>query len=72
MIGGETINGFEKCRRRAGLTQVGAAQAIGVAQGTISQWENGNNYPPGERLKVVAEVYHCTIDQLFDREEETA
>lgn len=66
--GGEIINGFEICRRRAGLTQAQAAIAIGVTQGTISQWENGNTYPVGERMLIVAEVYGCTIDELFQTE----
>ena len=65
MRGGESINGFEYCRRRAGLKQINAANAIGVTQSTISLWETGQTYPTGERLKVVAEVYGCTIDELF-------
>ena len=71
-IGGGNINGFEYCRRRAGLTQVDAAVAIGVTQGTISQWENGQTYPTGERVRLVAEVYGSTIDELFRKEWETA
>lgn len=70
-MGGEIINGFEICRRRAGLTQVQAAAAIGVAQGTISMWETGQTHPTGEKLPKVAEVYNSTIDELFE-EEETA
>ena len=71
-IGGDIINGFEFCRRRAGLTQIEAAKAIGVTQGTISQWENGNAYPPGERVRVVVDVYGCSYDELFEKKEETA
>ena len=69
MKGGESINGFEICRRNAGLTQIDAAKAIGVTQGTISLWETGKTYPVGERLRTVSEVYGCTIDQLFEEEE---
>lgn len=50
------------------MTQIEAAIAIGVSQGTISQWENGNTYPTGERLRVVAEVYGCTYDELMKEE----
>ena len=63
--GGETINGFEFCRRRAAMTQVEAAAAIRVTQGTVSQWETVNTYPTGDRLRLVAEVYGCTIDELY-------
>lgn len=64
--GGDNINGFEFCRRRSGMTQNEAAAAIGVTQGTISMWENGQTYPTGERIKTVAEVYGSTIDELFE------
>ena len=47
------------------MTQTEAAVAIGVTQGTISQWENGFTYPTGERVRLVAEVYGSTIDELF-------
>ena len=67
--GGDKINGFEFCRKRAGLTQIEAATAIGVTQGTISMWENGRTYPVGERLKIVIAVYGCTYDELFQYQE---
>jgi len=35
-------------------------------------WENGDTYPVGERIRVVAEVYNATFDELFERKEETA
>ena len=67
--GGEHINGFEYCRKRAGFnSQIEAAVAIGVTQGTISQWESGLTHPAGERLRFVAEVYGCTIDELMEKE----
>lgn len=68
MKGGDSINGFEICRRRAGMTQVEAAKAIGVTQGTISSWEAGNYWPARDKVKTVAEVYGCTIDELFEQE----
>lgn len=69
MKGGEIINGFEKCRRKAGLNQIEAALAIGVTQPTISQWENGKVYPARDKVVTVAEVYGCSIDELFEKEE---
>lgn len=69
MIGGDSINGFEKCRRLAGLTQTDVAKALNIAQCTVSQWENGNSYPRGNMVVAVAELYHCTTDQLYGKEE---
>lgn len=71
MNGGGNINGFEFCRKRAGFnSQVEAAIALGVTQGTISQWENGLTHPTGERLRFVAEIYGSTIDELMKKEVE--
>ena len=63
------MNGFEYCRRRAGMTQIEAAAAIGVSQGAVSSWENGNAYPKGDRLLTVAKVYACNIAELFEKKE---
>ena len=73
VTGGERINGFEYCRKKAGFnSQIEAAVAIGVTQGTISQWENGITHPTGDRLRLVAEVYGSTIDELMEKEVKTA
>lgn len=58
-------NALYKARCRAGLTQVQSAVALNVSQGTVSQWENGEMYPVGSRLQAIAELYGCTIDELF-------
>lgn len=41
-----------------------------VTQGTVSLWENGITYPNAEKLPKLAELLHCTIDALFDHEQE--
>lgn len=60
------MNGFEKQRLEAGLTQVEAARSLGVSQGTISTWENGLGFPTGAKIPAVAALYKCTIDQLYE------
>lgn len=49
--------------------QTDVAKALNIAQCTVSQWETGNSYPTGSRLMEVASLYHCTIDELFRKEE---
>lgn len=66
------INGFEKCRRDAGLHQTDVARILGIAQCTVSQWETGKSYPRGSMLTALARLYGCTIDQLFKGKEEPA
>ena len=73
MSGGGHINGFEYCCKRVGLNfQIEAVVAIGVTQGTVSQWENGITHPTGDRLRLVAEIYGSTIDELMEKEVKTA
>jgi len=66
MNGGEIINGFEFYRKRADLTQTQAAIAIGVTQGTVSQWENGQTFPARDKVVLVAKIYGCTTDELYE------
>lgn len=69
MIGGDSINGFEKCRRLAGMTQTDVAKALNIAQCTVSLWESGKTFPRGNMVVAVAELYGCTIDALFEKGE---
>lgn len=52
-------------RRSCGLTQKDVADAIGVSQVTVCQWENGDNMPRADKLAAIAKLYGCTIDELF-------
>lgn len=70
LTGGDVINGFEKCRKAAGLTQVEASKELKVAQCTISQWENGNCAPIAAKLVAIAKLYGCTVDDLLRAKEE--
>ena len=61
-------NGFYTARYNSGLTIVKAADAIGVAPTTVCAWEYGKHLPHMVLAKRAAEVYGCTIDQLFEKE----
>lgn len=62
-----------KCRRAAlGITQVQMAARFGVSQSTIVLWESDGSYPRPRFLPAIAEYLHCTVDDLFAAEQETA
>ena len=67
---GVNMNGFEYCRLRAGLTQVEAASELNVSQSTISTWENGTNFPTGNKIPAIARLYDCEIGELYEGSEE--
>lgn len=58
--------GFRSAREAAGLTVQQAAQALGVSIQALYQWERVENYPEGRRLKEIAELYKCTVDELLE------
>jgi transcriptional regulator with XRE-family HTH domain len=56
-------------RKKAGVTQGELAEKLGVTQGAVSQWENGDTKPSVELLPKLASVLGCTIDDLFRKDE---
>lgn len=59
------MNGFEFCRRRAGLTQQEVADSMKVTQGTVCTWETGRAYPTGEKILALSKLYRCSTDDLY-------
>lgn len=64
------MNKFEEYRRKKDLTQMELAVILGVDQTAISRWEKGKGFPSAGKLPEVAAVLGCTIDELFEREDE--
>lgn len=62
---------FLTYRKRAGLTQMDVAKALGVSDAAVCQWEKGENMPSASRLVALAKLYDCTVDELL-REERPA
>ncbi len=53
-------------RKRQRMTQRELAEAIGVTQSTITQYETGVRKPDIITLKKLAVALHCTTDQLLE------
>jgi len=51
-------------REKKGMTQKELAEKIGVSQQNISRWETGEVIPRIDKIKIIAEVLECTIDEL--------
>jgi transcriptional regulator with XRE-family HTH domain len=60
------MNGFEKARRAANLSQKKAASLVGVTQPTISDYESGVIAPSIPTLIVLCDVYKTTPNILLD------
>lgn len=56
---------LEAARVNVGLTQAEAAEAIGVSQVTISNWETGKTSPRMSIVPAIAELYKVPMHDLL-------
>ena len=55
-------------RKNLSFTQEEAAERIGVSPQAISKWEAGECLPDCFNLKIIADVYHISLDVLLETE----
>jgi len=60
------MNGFAYFRKRQKLTQQQVAEIMGLDQTTVSKWELGKKLPRSGKLPFLSQLYHCSIDDLFN------
>ena len=58
-------------RKRAKLKQFELADLLKVERSTIAKWESGAAFPRAEQLPELAKALDCTIDELYQRPEES-
>ena len=58
------MNLIRKIRIEKGFTQDSLANKIGVDRSTVAKWEANKSTPEIKRLKKLAEIFGCTIDEL--------
>ena len=56
---------IRELRESAGLTQGELSAELGVKRSAVSMWEIGKSRPRTEDLPKLAEVLHCSIDDLY-------
>lgn len=67
---GDTVNVIQKKRKLIRLTQEQLALKMGVNRSTVAKWESRNILPRYNKLPLLAEIFGCTIDDLFDEKRE--
>lgn len=60
---------IQKLRKEHNLTQEQLAARLFVSRTAVSKWETGRGTPSMESLKLLAEHFHITLDQLLSTEE---
>jgi transcriptional regulator with XRE-family HTH domain len=53
-------------RRERDLTQEELANILGVTKAAVSKWENEESYPDITMLPQIAQLFHITMDELFN------
>ena len=53
-------------RKKKGWTQAEFGEMLGVSNQAVSKWESGMSMPDIMLLPHIAEVFECSIDELFD------
>lgn len=59
------MNNIKKLRLKQNLTQQELAKMLNVERVTITQWENGRNFPRAKLLPVLAKILKCNIIELY-------
>jgi len=58
---------LKKLREKAGISQVEAAELVGVSRATYFNWESGSNYPHIKNLAKLAEIMGVTPRNLLPK-----
>ena len=60
---------IKELRKTQGLSQRDLARKLGVAQGSLRNWETGRFWPSSRDLPALARVLHCKhIEDLYTEE----
>ena len=61
-------NKIRELRKSRGLSQSSLAKILGVAQNTLSYWENGRFDVDNKSLALMADFFGVSVDYLLGRE----
>lgn len=56
---------IKRLRKKNGLSQQHLAKKISISPQAISKWERNVNFPDITLLPVLADLFNCSIDELF-------
>lgn len=56
---------FALARKKAGFSQKEVAEKLNVSDAAVCMWETGKTSPRAALLPLIADLYHCSIDELL-------
>ena len=63
--GGSGLETLRHWRKYRHMSLESVAAAIGCGASTVKNWEDARHFPSSFWLPQIAEVYHCTIEDLY-------
>lgn len=61
------MNALKRARKKHGFSQEEIAEAVGVTQSAVHQWEAGKSSPTIGNLRKIAKLFGCKVDDLIDK-----
>lgn len=55
-------------RKRDNITQEQLAEALEVSRQSVSKWESDTSYPEMDKLLQLANLFHCSLDDLIQKD----
>lgn len=62
--------GLKSLRESKKLTQDEVARVVKASRSTVAMWESQGTMPRADKLPILAKLFDCSIDDLFEKEEE--
>lgn len=56
---------FQKLLKKSGVTVYKVSKDTGISQSTLSDWKTGRSSPKVDKLKILAEYFGVSIDELL-------
>ncbi len=61
---------LQRLRKISGQTQEETAERLGVTRQAVAKWENGESLPDLKCFLKIAQLYHVTLDDLVNYDED--
>jgi len=62
---------IKKYRERAGISKAELARTMEVDSAAVTRWEKGTALPRAAKIPKLADLFGCSIDQLYGRQPPT-
>ncbi|MBQ7086620.1 MAG: helix-turn-helix transcriptional regulator [Clostridia bacterium] len=63
---------IQELRKKAGLSQEGFAERLGVSRQAVSKWESGASTPDIEKIIAISKIFEISLSELLTGEKEEA